>query len=67
MVPFPIILAAIFDSACDVFQYKCGEKGSCWVYDSDFLAKGLCIWVVVIKVLSTSMYFLGKTRIIYVW
>ena len=62
MVPFPLLLAVIFDTACEVFQYKCGEKGSCWVYDSDYLATGLAIWVVCIKLLSTSMYFLGENR-----
>ena len=47
-VPAPFIFAAIFDSACYVWQENCGETGSCWIYDSSALSWGMS-WVVVVS------------------
>ncbi|KAL7306068.1 hypothetical protein TKK_0001527 [Trichogramma kaykai] len=33
-VPCPIVYGAVVDSACLVWEYACGEKGACWLYDS---------------------------------
>ena len=37
-IPGPIIFGAIFDSACVYWQYECGKRGNCWVYDNDNLS-----------------------------
>ncbi|KAF2368549.1 Organic anion transporter polypeptide OATP [Trinorchestia longiramus] len=34
-IPGPIIMGAIVDSACLVWDTKCGEQGNCWLYDAD--------------------------------
>ena len=34
-VPCPIIYGAIVDSACLVWEKTCGQKGACWLYDSN--------------------------------
>ncbi|XP_011632839.1 solute carrier organic anion transporter family member 3A1-like [Pogonomyrmex barbatus] len=34
-VPCPIIYGAVVDSACLVWEYACGERGACWLYDSN--------------------------------
>ncbi|XP_058797997.1 solute carrier organic anion transporter family member 74D [Phymastichus coffea] len=34
-VPCPIVYGAVVDSACLVWEYACGEKGACWLYDSN--------------------------------
>lgn len=36
-IPGPIVFGVIFDSACIYWQYECGERGHCWVYDNDNL------------------------------
>ncbi|XP_076046946.1 solute carrier organic anion transporter family member 74D-like isoform X2 [Oratosquilla oratoria] len=34
-IPAPIIMGTIVDSACLVWEEKCGRRGNCWFYDSD--------------------------------
>lgn len=34
-IPAPIIMGAIVDSACIVWDKNCGVQGNCWLYDSD--------------------------------
>ena len=45
-IPGPILFGVIFDSACIFWQYECGRRGNCWVYDNFKLsrrAEGLAI------------------------
>lgn len=35
LIPGPIIMGAIIDSACLLWDMSCGERGNCWLYDSD--------------------------------
>ncbi|XP_067138901.1 solute carrier organic anion transporter family member 74D-like [Centruroides vittatus] len=34
-IPNPLIYGAITDTACMVWEEKCGKKGNCWIYDSN--------------------------------
>ncbi|XP_046737187.1 solute carrier organic anion transporter family member 74D [Diprion similis] len=34
-VPCPIVYGAVVDSACLVWEVACGERGACWLYDSN--------------------------------
>ncbi|KAK8733339.1 hypothetical protein OTU49_006590, partial [Cherax quadricarinatus] len=34
-IPAPIIMGAIIDSSCQVWDQSCGVSGNCWLYDSD--------------------------------
>ncbi|XP_064077325.1 LOW QUALITY PROTEIN: solute carrier organic anion transporter family member 74D-like [Macrobrachium nipponense] len=34
-IPAPIIMGAIVDSACLIWDKTCGKYGNCWLYDSD--------------------------------
>ncbi|XP_047468912.1 solute carrier organic anion transporter family member 74D-like [Penaeus chinensis] len=34
-IPAPIMMGAIIDSACLVWDSSCGKTGNCWLYDSD--------------------------------
>ncbi|KAL1436962.1 hypothetical protein MTO96_048983 [Rhipicephalus appendiculatus] len=36
-IPYPMLYGAIFDSACLVWEDKCGKPGVCWLYDTDRL------------------------------
>ncbi|XP_072029858.1 solute carrier organic anion transporter family member 5A1-like isoform X2 [Amphiura filiformis] len=31
--PSPVYFGAIINSTCTLWQYTCGERGSCWLYD----------------------------------
>ncbi|CAL4101153.1 unnamed protein product, partial [Meganyctiphanes norvegica] len=34
-IPGPIIMGAVVDSACLVWDTSCGKEGNCWFYDSE--------------------------------
>ena len=37
-IPGPILFGVIFDSVCVYWQYECGRRGNCWVYDNHNLS-----------------------------
>lgn len=51
-VPGPIIFGAMIDASCILWQDECGEKGSCWVYDSSGMSVRIVGLVAALKVLS---------------
>ena len=53
-----LLFGVIFDHACQVWQDQCGEQGSCWIYDSKFLATGMLYLCIITKIL-TCLSFLG--------
>jgi len=36
-IPGPIIFGAIFDGSCEYWQFDCGRRGNCWVYDNSLI------------------------------
>lgn len=32
-IPYPLIYGALTDASCIVWEDRCGERGSCWLYD----------------------------------
>ena len=34
-IPGPLIYGAVTDAACLIWEEKCGQRGNCWVYDSN--------------------------------
>ena len=55
-LPAPLIVGAIFDSACLVWQETCGETGACWIYDSEFVAWGVVWCVFAVALICTACY-----------
>ncbi|XP_065302928.2 solute carrier organic anion transporter family member 74D-like [Dermacentor albipictus] len=56
-IPYPILYGAVFDSACLVWEDKCGAPGVCWLYDTDrlrnayhFLSVAILLVAVVFEV-----------------
>ena len=37
-IPGPILFGVVFDSVCVYWQYECGRRGNCWVYDNTNLS-----------------------------
>ena len=52
-IPGPIIFGAIIDSVCLYWQYECGRRGNCWVYDN----AGLSLSATVTLVLAVAIFF----------
>lgn len=53
-VPYPILYGAVFDSACLVWEDKCGRPGVCWIYDTDWLRyayHGLSVAILTVALL----------------
>ncbi|XP_021348098.1 solute carrier organic anion transporter family member 4A1-like [Mizuhopecten yessoensis] len=50
--PGPILLGAIIDSACSVWQDSCGQIGSCWTYRKFDLGIRLMVWFATLKLLG---------------
>lgn len=36
-IPYPLIYGKIFDFCCWVWSSECGERGNCWLYDTEKL------------------------------
>ncbi|XP_042883333.1 uncharacterized protein LOC122260222 [Penaeus japonicus] len=51
-IPAPIIMGAIIDSACLVWDKSCGKTGNCWLYDSDKFRKILHLVPAVLMFIS---------------
>lgn len=34
-IPGPILFGVIFDSSCVYWQFDCGRRGNCWVYNNN--------------------------------
>nr|XP_022328748.1 solute carrier organic anion transporter family member 4A1-like [Crassostrea virginica] len=50
--PGPVLLGAILDSTCLVWQDKCGERGNCWIYDKWPLGIRLMLWWICTKLVG---------------
>ncbi|XP_069952785.1 solute carrier organic anion transporter family member 74D isoform X4 [Cherax quadricarinatus] len=51
-IPAPIIMGAIIDSACVVWDKSCGISGNCWLYDSEKFRKILHVVPAVLMFIS---------------
>ena len=58
-VPGPILFGWVFDKVCTVWQEKCEEQGSCWVYDREKMAHRIMTLGLVIKAISTILFSLA--------
>ncbi|XP_067681617.1 solute carrier organic anion transporter family member 4C1-like [Haliotis asinina] len=58
--PGPVLLGAILDSTCEVWQSSCGDSGSCWVYNNYSMAYRVLAWWAVLKVVSIIFYGLAS-------
>ena len=58
--PGPIIVGFLFDATCTLWQDKCGERGSCWMYDSNGIKLGFTFLPIGLKIMATLFYFLAQ-------
>ena len=58
-VPAPFIFGALFDKSCIAWQEKCEGTGSCWIYNSDDLAVGLTLVIIIVTFFNALCFFLA--------
>lgn len=58
-IPGPLIFGVIIDNVCVVWQDKCTEQGSCWIYDSGLLGQRLYILAVCVKAVTICLLFIA--------
>lgn len=58
-IPGYILLGAIIDSTCEVWQESNDTSGSCWVYDTSSLGIRLAIWWGILKCLQLISYLIA--------
>nr|XP_054750660.1 solute carrier organic anion transporter family member 4A1-like [Lytechinus pictus] len=58
-VPGPIIVGAVIDQACILWQDVCGTRGSCWIYDNASLAWRLTVIALALKAAACCMYLIA--------
>ena len=54
------MLGSIMDSACQVWQEFCGNQGNCWLYEKTDMGVKLCVWWLIVKVLSLTFNFAAQ-------
>ncbi|XP_077990558.1 solute carrier organic anion transporter family member 4C1-like [Glandiceps talaboti] len=62
-VPGPIVVGAIIDSSCLLWQEVCDERGSCWIYDN--FAFGLKFFVVGISAFLLTIIVVIAALLVY--
>lgn len=58
-VPGPVIFGTVIDNACILWQEKCDEETSCWIYDKFQLSRNMFTALVCIKSLSVIFFTLA--------
>ena len=59
-MPGPVLLGAIIDSSCDIWQHSCGVQGSCWVYDKSAMGVRVMLWFVGLKVCGAFLFLIAS-------
>ena len=58
-MPGPLLFGFVIDNACVVWQERCSEQGSCWIYDNRKLSINFLVLTLAVKVVSTFFFSLA--------
>ena len=58
-IPGPLLFGSILDNVCLVWQEKCDEDGSCWIYDSKRMGQYFYILTVAVKATTISLLIIA--------
>lgn len=58
-VPGPIIIGAIIDQSCILWNEQCGKRTFCWKYDNFLLSVLLTVALVTLKIFTATFFFLA--------
>ncbi len=59
-IPGPLLFGVVVDAACVEWEYNCGIRGNCWIYDNNLLSRNailLCIPFAIIGVVFFLIAF----------
>ncbi|KAH3858651.1 solute carrier organic anion transporter family member 4A1-like [Dreissena polymorpha] len=56
----PVILGAIIDSTCTIWQDTCGTRGSCWMYDKSAMGTRIVLWFMGLKVAGCLLFLIAS-------
>ena len=59
--PAPIVMGLVINSTCILWQYTCGDRGSCWVYDIvsyRYLYHGILLAIKCISIVFYAFLYL---------
>ncbi|KAK7884699.1 hypothetical protein WMY93_027822 [Mugilogobius chulae] len=59
-IPGPIIFGSMVDRSCLLWQDKCGEQGSCFLYKNTDMSRFTLIAGIVYKILATVLFLLAS-------
>lgn len=67
---YPLLFGYIADSACLIWEEKCGKTGNCWVYDHDKFRTYLHGTVIAFTAIATlfdflMIFFAGRVQSFY--
>ena len=58
-MPGPLLMGALWDNSCRVWQSGCDKGGSCWMYNRWTMAVSLVLLGVAVRLVSASLYFVA--------
>ena len=58
-IPGPLLFGAIIDLACVEWDYNCGVRGNCWIYDNDKLSLNSSVLFLPFVIVSAVLLFVG--------
>ena len=57
-VPGPIAFGSVIDLSCLLWQDKCGEQGSCYLYQNSAMSQYTLVTGIIYKVIITKWIYL---------
>ena len=58
-VPGPLLFGLLFDFSCEYWQFECGRRGNCWVYNNRQLGLSAMAASIASLVVSCILFFLS--------
>ncbi|XP_071956000.1 solute carrier organic anion transporter family member 4A1-like [Antedon mediterranea] len=55
-IPGPILFGLAIDASCLMWQYDCGNKGSCWLYSNTDMGRNLLLIGLAFKLVSLAAF-----------
>ena len=69
MLPSPILMGAIIDKTCTLWQMECGEQSNCILYDLDLMRKYVMSFTASIMVIGVlfdvAVWYYSKDVILF--
>ena len=69
MLPSPILMGAIIDKTCTLWQMECGEQSNCILYDLDLMRKYVMSFTASIMVIGVlfdvAVWYYSKDVVLF--